>query len=109
MLPLHIACGFSKANIVKFLVELNISCLDSYDSKKKHSLRHAFNGRNCDMVKCFLRRRVPLVLERSGDNDLPIHLLCKSGKDNVDHKSAEYVATIWCLILAYSEAVSNFD
>ena len=54
----------------------------------------AICGGNCEVVKYFLERCVPSVSERNGNNKLPIHLLCMSGEDKVDHKSPEYVKAI---------------
>jgi len=90
-------------------VELNDSCLDHCDSNKNYPLHHACREGNFGVVKYLLESRVPSVSERNGNNKLPIHLLCESGNDKVDHESAEYVETIWRLLVAYPETVLNFE
>jgi len=109
LFPLHIACEFSTADIVQFLVELNDSCLDHCDSNKNYPLHHACREGNFGVVKYLLESRVPSVSERNGNNKLPIHLLCESVLGVVDRESPEYVEVIWRLILAYPETVLNFD
>jgi len=109
MLPLHIACEFSTADSVQFLVELNDGCLDHCDLNTNYPLHYACRGGKCDIVKYLLEAHASSVSERNGNNKLPIHLLCESGNDKVDHESAEYVETIWRLLLAYPMTVLNFD
>ena len=109
LFPLHIACEFSTADIVQFLVELNDGCLDHCDLNRNFPLHYACRGGNCGAVKYLLERGIPSISERNDDNKLPIHLLCESGNDKVDSESPEYVETIWRLLLASSETVLNFD
>mmetsp|Transcript_30711 Transcript_30711/g.64993 ORF Transcript_30711/g.64993 Transcript_30711/m.64993 type:complete len:594 (+) Transcript_30711:80-1861(+) len=110
MIPLRIACEFSSAGVVQFLVaELNDSCLNHCDVNNDSPLHYACRGGNCGVVKFLLERRVPSVSKRNCNNELPVHLLCESGDEKVDRESPEYVETIWHLLLAYPETVLNID
>jgi hypothetical protein len=107
--PLHIACEFSSADVVQFLLERDDTLLDHCDSKKNSTLHYACRGGNCGAVKYLLERHVSSASERNGNGDLPFHLLCNTGEDKVDRESLEYVDTIWRLLLAFPITVHSFD
>ena len=105
ILPLHVACEFSTADVVQFLVEHDGSCLNAFDESKNSPLHYACGGGNCGVVKYLLEGCISSVSERNADNKLPIHLLCDVDREKVDHDSPEYVESIWLLLLAHPEAV----
>ena len=59
------------------------------------------------VIKYFLDEHTSLVASAgvNEEGELPIHLLCEAGKDKVDVDSAEYVETIWLMLLSNPEAV----
>ena len=106
LLPLHIACKYSSADVVNYLLELNDTFLNHCDTNKDAPLHHACQGGNCGVVKLLLDRNVPSVSERNDDGKLPFHLLCEASAQ-VDSNSLDYVETIWQLLLAHPETVQN--
>ena len=64
---------------------------------------------NCEVVKYLLESHAHLVASATvnAKNELPIHLLCESSKDeDGDSESTEYIETIWLLLLANPEVVA---
>ena len=61
------------------------------------------------MVNYLLKRSVPTVSKRNDDDKLPVHLLCEAGEEKVARESLAYVESIWHLLLAYPETVSDCD
>ena len=98
--PLHMACEFSSAKVVKYLVELAGYTLNNVDVNEDSPLHYACRGGNCDVVKYLLEANVPSVSDRNNDNKLAIHLLFECGENTLDRESTEYVETIWQLLLA---------
>ena len=72
-----------------------------------HLLHSACRGRNLEVVKYLLDNHSSLVAsaETNQKGKLPLHLLCEARKDKVDVDSAEYVETIWLMLLSNPEAV----
>jgi len=112
--PLHVACEFSSANVVKFLVELDINgrILEHCDTNKNSILHYACHGGNLEAIKYFLDEHPSLVasVETNGNGELPIHLLCEAGKDKnkvESDDSTEYVETIWRMLLANPEVIMS--
>ena len=101
--PLHVACEFSSAKVVKFLVELDINgrILEHCDTNKNSILHYTCHGGNLEVVKYLLDNHSSLVAsaEMNGKGELPIHLLCEAGKSKVDCDSAEYIEIIWRMLL----------
>jgi len=109
--PLHVACEFSSTKAVKYLVELDINgrILEHCDTNKDSILHYACRGGNLGVVKYLLANHASLVssAEVNEKGELPLHLLCEAGKDKVDCDSAEYVETIWLMLLSNPEAVMS--
>ncbi len=99
-LPLHIACEFSSAGVVEYLLELDDRALNQCDTKNDTALHFACRGGNCSVVTYLLKRNVPAVSERNLDNKLPIELLFEAGEDKIDRDGTEFVETVWLLLLA---------
>ena len=109
--PLHIACQFSTVKVVKYLVEeSNKYILGHLDANKDSILHYACRGGNLGVVKYLLKNHASLVAsaEMNEKGELPIHLLCKAGKNKADSEErndTEYIETIWLILLANPEAV----
>ena len=73
--PLHIACEFTSARVVQFLIELDEDIMELCDANEDSLLHYACRGGNLGVVKYLLERNVPSVSERNNDNMLPLHLL----------------------------------
>ena len=71
--PVHIACEFTSAKVVKYLVTLAGDTLNKVDANKDSPLHYACRGGNCDIVKYMLEKNVPSVSERNNNNKLAIH------------------------------------
>ena len=107
--PLHIACEFSSVQVVQYLVEAYSRSVDHCDDNKDSILHYACRGGNCEVVKYLLESHAHLVASATvnAKNELPIHLLCESSKDeDGDSESTEYIETIWLLLLANPEVVA---
>jgi len=106
--PIHIACEFSSAKVVQFLVEKYEKPVDLCDDNKDSILHCASRGGNLSVVKYLLESHAPLVASATvnAKGELPIHLLCESrrGEDD-DSEDTEYIETIWLLLLANPEVV----
>ena len=106
--PIHIACKFSSAKVVQFLVEKYERPVDHCDDNKDSILHYASRGGNLSVVKYLLESHAPLVASSTvnAKGELPIHLLCESrrGEDD-DSENIEYIETIWLLLLANPEVV----
>jgi len=108
--PIHIACEFTSVKVVKFLVEYDSIPLGQLDTNKDSILHYACRGGNLDVVKYLITNHSSVSsAEENGNGELPIHLLCEAGKDKVDCDcdSAEYVETIWLMLLSNPEAVMS--
>ena len=58
--PLHIACEFSSAKVVRYLAgESNKYILGHLDENKDSILHYACRGRNLDVVKCLKQIKPP--------------------------------------------------
>ena len=106
--PLHIACTFSSAKVVKYLVEFAGDTLNNVDANDDSLLHYACRGGNLGIVKYLLQTNLPSVLERNNDNKLAIHLLFECGENIIDRGSIEYVEIVWQLVLANPEVVRDF-
>ena len=105
--PLHIACTYSSAGVVEYLLEVDDRLLHHCDQKKNSVLHNACQGGNCEVVKLLIERNVPSVSERNTDNKLPIQLLLESVEHQVDHNSPEYIEAIWLLLLTYPSVLNT--
>jgi ankyrin repeat protein len=105
--PLHIACAFASADVVRYLVELDDRCLHICDVHEDSTLHYACRKGNCGVVNYLLDRCVPSVSKRNRDGKLPIHLLCEAAKGLKEggNQPPAYTETIWSLLLAYPETV----
>jgi len=113
-LPIHIACEFSPVRVVKYLVEeldVNERLLEHCDINKDSILHYACRGVNCEVVKYLLGEYTSLAssAEVNGEGELPLHLLCEAGKDNVvnSDNSTEYTETVWLMLLANPEVIMS--
>jgi len=107
--PLHIACRNATANIVKFLVEHDDIPLRHLDLNKDSILHYACRGGNLDVVKYLITNHASsaALAETNEAGELPLHLFCEAGKDKVDCDSAEYIETIWLMLLANPEVIMS--
>jgi len=106
--PLHIACEFSLAKVVKYMVELAGDTLIKVDANKDSPLHYACRGGNLSIVKYLLEANAPSVSDRNNNNKLVIHLLFECGEETLDRESMEYVETVWQMLLANPEVVRDF-
>ena len=107
--PLHIACEFGTADVVKFLAEPLDIWLNVCDVNKNFPLHYACRGCSFGVVKYVLGKQKTSFSARNADGKLPIQLLCEAGQqDGVDNESPEFTETIWRLLLAYPETVLNW-
>lgn len=107
ILPLHLACEYSSCpEVVKFLAELSEDTLNVCSTKKVSALHHACHTGNLLIVKYLLDRQVASVSERNADGMLPIHILFDAYNKRWSIRDTPlYLETLWCLLLAYPEAV----
>ena len=78
-LPLHIACEFSSALVVQYLMKmLDERTWSHLDANKDSVLHYACRGGNCEVVKYLLDEQSPYVSEHNNDEKLPIQLFCES-------------------------------
>ena len=106
--PLHLACEFSSVKVVQFLVEKYDSAVDCIDKSKDSILHYACHGGNLGVVKYLLESHAHLVASATVNDkgELPIHLLCDTGKGKeVDNESTAYIEIIWLLLLVDPEVV----
>ena len=106
--PVHIACKFSSAKVVKYLVELVGDTLNNVDAKNNSPLHYACRGGNLCVIKYLLEANAPSVSERNNDNKLAIHLLFEYEKNILDRESMAYVETVYQLLLANPEVMWDF-
>ena len=115
-LPINIACEFSSAKVVKYLVEeLDreyiggnvLEYLIEQVYKNDSILHYSCRGGNLEIVKYLLERHASLIslVKVNEKGELPIHLLCEAGKVKIDCDSVEYIETIWRMLLANPEAL----
>ena len=105
--PLHIACEFSSAKVVDFLlgeVQMSNQCDTNGDSPLHYACRSA----NVDVIKYLIAEQsVPSVSEVNAANKLPIHLLLQCENETVDRESPEYIDACWHLFKANPESVQS--
>jgi len=105
--PIHLACEFCSAKVVRYLIELDDVPVNLLDTNKDSILHYACRGAKLDVVQYLLTNHTSLVPSAmvNTQNELPIHVLCEAGKDKVDCESSECIATIWQMLLANPEAL----
>jgi len=105
--PLHIACEFSSAKVVDFLlgeVQMSNQCDTNVDSPLHYACRSA----NVDVIKYLIAEQsVPSVSEVNAANKLPVHLLLECENETVDRESPEYIDACWHLFRANPESVQS--
>ena len=101
-IPLHIACQHGTVDVVKYLVEYDVGCLDICDDSNHFPIHHACRRGNCDIIIYLLKKSIASVSERNVENKLPIELLFDS---NGNHDSTEYTEVIWRLLKAHPETL----
>jgi ankyrin repeat protein len=87
----RIACKFSSAEVVKYLVELAGDALNNVDANQDSPLHYACRRGNLCVIKYLLHTNVPSVSERNNNNKLAIHLLLECEENILDRESMEYV------------------
>jgi len=115
-LPFHVACGFSSADIVDYLMDhFTVSSFGGSmkDMWGNTPLHYACRFGKCDIVKLLLKKQeyIDSVSIRNDDNNLPIQLLCEAprlGLKKIDRESTEYTETIWLLLRCCPETVINW-
>jgi len=115
-LPFHVACGFSSADIVDYLMDhFTVSSFGGSmkDMWGNTPLHYACRFGKCDIVKLLLKKQeyIDSVSIRNDDNNLPIQLLCEAprlGLKKIDRESTEYTETIWLLLCCCPETVINW-
>ena len=90
LLPVHIACEFSSAKVVRFLVEISSGdVLDKRGTNEDTLLHYSCRSANLEVIECLVSERSdPSVSEVNADNKLPVHLLLEN--ENVAGKSKVY-------------------
>ena len=87
----------------------NDGYFDETDLEGNYPLHYACEEGNYAVVNYLLSRQIlAAVSERNSSNNLPIHLMCKAGERKGYNKHPEYIESIWRLLVAYPEAVSNW-
>ena len=99
--PFQVACQYSSARIVNYLIGTDSDLLDSRDDRGDTALHYACRGKNYGVVKYLLSIKMGLATKRNAEGDLPVYLLCGADNDSID--SPEHVETILWLLLAYPE------
>jgi len=115
-LPFHVACGFSTADMVDYLMDhFTVSSFGGSmkDMWGNTPLHYACRFGKCDIVKLLLEKQeyIDSVSVRNDDDNLPIQLLCEAprlGLKKIDRESTEYTETIWLLLCRCPETVVNW-
>jgi len=109
MLPLHVACEHEdSARVVQFLLCLDASTLHSVDKEGNTALHCACRSAKYDTISLLLGTfDAASVSKKNAREKLPIELLWES--DAADRGSNEYTESIFCLLRAYPEMMTNFD
>ena len=123
IMPLHMACGFSSAEIVEYLVnyfaasfgeERRPNIMLKKDKWGNTPLHYACHYDKCDVVKVLLgkQKHTVTVSERNDDGKLPIQLLCdppRIGFDKrIDREGVEYTEALWLLLRNCPETIVNW-
>ena len=103
--PLHIACQYCSADIVKFWVDLDCSNLTQCDVNGNYPIHLACVEGNCNVIKYLLKRHVAYVSESNDDGKLPFHLLTEFGADKAGRTSVEYTEALFLLRQTHPETV----
>lgn len=107
--PIHVACRHGASiDIIKTLFEANRTMLSTLDKKRELPIHKACRGGHVSVVCFLIEANMPSCGVRNTEGSLPIFILCsKSGKsiDNITEMSAEYLETMWRLMLAHPETV----
>ena len=122
-MPLHVACGFSTADIVEYLIDYfttsfgedrRPNIIRKKDKWGNTPLHYACRGAKCDTVRALLGKQehIAFVSKRNDDEKLPIHLLCDARKlglpNKVDTESIEYTEALWLLLRHCPETIVNW-
>lgn len=115
---LGIACKTGSVEVVKFLAEKRDGCLNIRDQATgEFPLHMACEFGNCAVVQYLLENHCgDIISVRNKEGKLPIQLFCEfvhdemegRGYDEYDPESTIFTETIWRLLLARVETVTNF-
>jgi len=106
--PLHIACEFSSAKVVDFLLGEVDGMLNKCDVNGDSPLHYACRSANVDVIKYLVaEQNVPSVSEVNAANKLPLHLFLQCENKAVDRESSEYIDACWHLFVANPESVQS--
>ena len=107
VIPLHVACQYhDSACVVGYLIELADVTLDTIDRQGNTALHYACRGAKYQTIALLLESFDAVsVSKRNAQNELPIELLWES--DQVDRESVEYTDSIFRLLKALPETLTN--
>ena len=106
--PLHIACEFSSAKVVEFLLEDVGDMFNKCDVNGDSPLHYACRSANVDVIKYLVAEQsVPSVSEVNTANKLPIHLLLQCENETVDRESPEFIDACFHLFRANPESIQT--
>lgn len=106
--PSHIACEFSSAKVVDFLLGEVDGMLNKCDTNGDSLLHYACRSANVEVIKYLIAEQsVPSVSEVNAANTLPIHLLLQCESETVDRESPEFIDACWHLFRANPESIQS--
>lgn len=73
--PFLLACQYSSAEVVEYLIGIDNDLLDSRDDKGDTALHNACRERNYKVVKYLLNKHMGLATKRNTEGYLPVYLL----------------------------------
>lgn len=108
--PFELACKFSSADTVQYMVESDDTFLDHRDEQGNSPLHWVCQRRtgSLNVVNYLLEKRMSLVTLVNKDGDLPIHLASDKLINwyQTTTKPAIGIEIVWRLLLAYPECLS---
>ena len=106
-IPLHVACEHGALDIVKHLLDLDVTSSEVCDAGINFSLHYACHGGSHSVIKYLLEQNISLISERNACSMLPFHALCLSQNAKSDSECREYIESLWLILIAYPDAILN--